>query len=117
MKRITPEQVVEAYLERGWVPRQEIWADVLPNGKPCGCGIGVLIGNDIHDLFDERWVVGHYGAVAERLGLEKDYAWGFTRGFDGSCTPNPRIHNPLKLQGIKDGRTAWEAVEREVLGR
>lgn len=103
MKRITQDQVVEAYRRTGWRPIQEAFYGRI-NGQHCGCGLGVMAGEDLgEDISD----------YAEALGLDHDYASGFTYGFDGNTLYG--APGTPRMLGWQDGRAAWEAVKREVL--
>lgn len=99
MKRITPEQVVHAYLETGLRPTQGAW---FHNG--CGCGVFAVcapsfIGDP--DDFDEPIAVGI-------LGLPQMYMRGFTNGFDGQG--RIELKSADWQAGYDDGKAAWKAV-------
>lgn len=118
MKRITPEQVVEAYKRTGWVPEQGEWVRDKPGGKRCGCALGVMIGDGIVSLLNCNSNKSPYAVVSGALKLTPGYVDGFAQGFDG---PLSRSYLSTKSEffntGYTDGRDAWEAVQREVLHR
>lgn len=102
MKRITPEEVVEAYRVTGLKP---IRGDFYLASLSCADGIGVLwhkilmtghrpIGVDIYD-----WACGQYYSY---------YTNYFIEGFNGYKCSN--LPNKRAKQGYEDGRAAWDAV-------
>lgn len=99
MKRITPEQVVEAYKVTGLKPCR-VWT--TPTGGEC-CGMGaiaVAAGTADHPLL---WADGIYG---------HQYRLGFTFGFD-DYGQNWRQEEPRNADfdsGYADGLAAAAAV-------
>lgn len=112
LKRITPEQVVEAYRRTGWRPIQEAFYDRI-NGQHCGCGLSVLVGDAEKVLQMECYTGLRLQLFANELGLTADYVSGFIRGYDGDGGSS--WWDSEKLLGWQDGRACWEAVKREVL--
>ena len=117
MKRITPEQVVEAYKQRGWRPRRSEWAVIDAEGNNCGCGLAVVAGFDIYQLFEklnDYNTVHHSVVMANELDLNLDYVTGYTAGFDGLAA-EPWMDEETCRIGYEDGAAAWEAVSKEVI--
>lgn len=109
MKRITPDQVIEAYQLTGWKPIQDDWIDKV-NGQICGCGLAVLIG-DAEKVRNFDSDIEY--RVADELGLSVEYVTGFVQGFDGGVMLN--YFTGEHKAGYEDGRAAWEAVKAEGL--
>ena len=111
MKRIRPEQVVEAALAirpRGW---RVIRGWTFRVGGCCGrggcCGLGALWlaeETDPPDMFP-------MAAIAKKFGIDPFYAQAFGCGFDGNDDSDHRARAcPTETTGMDDGRAAWAAV-------
>jgi hypothetical protein len=108
-KRITPEEVVAAYRATGLKPAQTDTLYTDESGALCGCAVGAL------------WLANHSNCT-NPIGENNSYGWGarkygvqyftdFYNGFDGIDGYIPETEH-----GFSDGRAAWSAVEREILG-
>lgn len=95
MKRVTPDEVIEAYRATGLQPAVLDWAHFDVDGKPCGCALTALyfqkatytenLGEKVYDLVDEIRddEAAPYLLFEEHLGLDQHYTEGFALGFDG----------------------------------
>jgi hypothetical protein len=90
IKRITPEEVLEAYEKTGLKPKQCSFR--IRDGKCCAVTVLVKAAgfNSSEELREER-------------AFSEEYFWGFVFGFDGRTGHDPK--------GGKDGQAAWEAVK------
>lgn len=110
-KRITPDQVVEAYRKTGLLPVQGRWfRSAGPDA--CACGLTALV-----HAFGEGWQRDHgaptFEGIEQAVGLTPDYASGFMRGFDG-MDPRHLACGEHKA-GHADGVAAWRAIEEAKL--
>ena len=108
MKRITPEDVVDAYIATGMYPVFRKWR--TRDGKG-GCGLTAIGGLNGHCVKSGS----RYRRFTELLGLDHSYVVGFTRGFDGydeGCEGDKKLteHDPYAL-GLADGLSARKAVK------
>lgn len=125
MKRITPEQVREAFLFTKLTPRQGEF--LFTDG--CGCGLGAVYTKQRMEEANEQFknkdaTISEWknGTIDERhICAELDeqyshaYRLGFAQGFDGFDTreiefPVGDIRNRY-IQGYKDGQDSFEAVQ------
>lgn len=104
IKRIMPQEVLDAYRETGMKPITGLDWD----GHGCGCALGAITAKTT-----ARYVTG--GAycfshmVLDQYGYEPRYLAGFMSGFDGS--PGV-VHESLAGGlGLADGEAAHVAVE------
>lgn len=125
MKRITPEQVREAFLFTKLTPRQGefLYAD------GCGCGLGAVYTKERMEEADEQfknmdatlseWKNGTIDEryICARFDEEYSHAYrlGFAQGFDDFLSrelefPEGDIRNRY-LEGFDDGLNAWKAVQ------
>lgn len=130
MKRITVEEVKEAYAKTGLVPVKADYYHVS-DGKECGCGafaVGclrdpemrgrvakVFASDDLEDEYHE-----HEDEAEERLRalFGNTYLVGFTLGFDGKSGYGPLgdldpYREGLYREGLEDGRAASNAVFKD----
>lgn len=109
MRRITPEQVVDAYAAIGVKPiRHAYEAMVGGEYRCCGlaaCALTLAERNDRMTLLHVRSV----------LGLNPEYQAGFTEGFDGTELNPDYDNSPEYLAGREDGLAAAVAVFKEQL--
>lgn len=110
MKRLTPEQVVEAYTSAGLTPAQGAYYRPSLNNA---CGIGAVViasgafdGDPIH----------FWSTFTNGLGFDESYHNGFTTGFDTVWLPSEMMDLEERIQpgfadGYADGRAAWDAVQ------
>lgn len=99
MNRITPEEVVKAYINIGWKPERAVYFN---KEKKCACGFGAMALANVEsennqDLFS--WIDSTY---------TDDYQSGFINGFDGDEITG--VRSDEWIIGFKDGKNAWEAV-------
>jgi len=106
MKRITPNSVVDAYIATGMYPVFRKWS-TRDNKGGCGLIVTLCSLNGSYPKHKSR-----FDTIVKVLGLELDYARGFTRGFDGRPPLNYSEYFDI---GQHDGRAAREAV-REYFG-
>jgi len=110
MRRLTPGEVRQAYIETGLHPIRKLWYDELDTGEKCGCGAGAILVHEgkgeimAHIVFREE--------IAEALGCTDPYLQMFLYGFDGIDLPD---RGPVPV-GYEDGRAAWLAVQDLVDG-
>lgn len=111
MKRVTPEQVIDAYRRTGWEPVQDEWFDKI-DGKVCGCALTAMIGSE-NRLREIMSMPGELEElIAAELGLSEDYVIGFVQGFDERAFFGG---GDVARIGWQDGKAAWEAVRQELL--
>ena len=108
-KRITPDQVVEAYLATGLVPIRDGWTDRIGDRR-CGCGLTAVATQISEANYDRisNAIMEEY-VIADLLDLSPKYVGGFADGFDGGKR-DPYESEDWQL-GYEDGRSAWEAVK------
>lgn len=96
-KRITPEEVVEAYRVTGLKPaRKKIYGDT------CRCGLGVMAAYADSPVHPYDWANDEYGVP---------YVDGFFKGFDGWDTAGiSEDWNDREWQGYEDGQKCATAV-------
>jgi hypothetical protein len=102
MKRITPEEVLDAYAKTGLKPHRGVWL-WKECGKRCGCGLGAMYvanGGDPPKVWSQE--------VIKTLGISIDYLNGFTCGFDDE-SPDYEPGGEEE-QGYTDGLAAAAAV-------
>lgn len=124
MKRITPEQVREAFLFTGLTPKQ---GEFLFNDG-CGCGLGAVYTKQRMEEANEQFknkeaTISEWknGTIDERhicADLDAEYSsayrTGFAQGFDGTPCDTENYHDDFRErydQGYKDGQDAFEAVQ------
>jgi hypothetical protein len=112
MKRITPEDVVDAYIATGLYPAFKRWKTRDGRG---GCGLTAIGGLNGHCVKSGR----RYEKFSKLLGLDQGYLYGFTAGFDGSpfcpamdCqTKHYGFDHEKVTMGLEDGLAARAAVK------
>lgn len=114
MNRITPEQVLKAYEQRGLKPMQDQWYEKAGQDR-CGCALTAVILSqhpELEDLEEEESLNEHidscHGALLDSL--DNDYISGFIGGFDQGKIPTINAR-PVYLDGHNDGKAVWEAVK------
>lgn len=124
MKRITPEQVREAFLFTKLTPRQGefLFAD------GCGCGLGAVYTKQRMEEANEQFqnletTLSEWknGTIDERhicSDLDDEYSSsyrsGFAQGFDDTPPDTENYQGELQemyLAGHEDGINAWKAVQ------
>jgi hypothetical protein len=111
MKRITPDEVLKAFLENSLVPIQDSYAEI-DSGKECTCGLSALVIAKGAKFGFVRGVEDQENFVLETMkseGFDPHYLVGFVLGFDGNQGREPETEE--LLLGKKDGQAAWEAVK------
>ncbi len=116
MKRITVEQITNAYETTGLEPINNEFVSILEDQTACACALSALYVQQqegevfehvtklievLYDLPDNKEPVF---ILAEALGLDLKYAIGFVGGFDGG-----RFHNFFgehRALGYADGKAA-----------
>lgn len=112
IKRITPDQVLNAYRTQCIRPIRDTWARYTNDGERCGCGLtAVLVDKGGPVAFSRVFLIkAHIPHVVRELGLSRSYVVGFVRGFDDDdISDGIDSHSAL---GHADGKAAWEAVSR-----
>jgi len=102
MRRITVDEIKEAYKATGLTPARNTWGE---SGSGCACGLGVLAvaaGVPIDDLCSD--------VVYDTINLDEFYGLGFTNGFDGNTRLGALSHRPGFNQGYDDGAAAAAAI-------
>lgn len=99
-KRITPEEVIEAYHKTGLNPIQGQFF-----GEGCACGFGAY---SVANFGPEEVAKRHIALTEGRRQFGFDYRWGFTDGFDDIRAENPE--DERYAAGYEDGQAAWAAV-------
>ena len=98
MKRITPEDVVDAYQKTGFTP---CFGHFLSEDGKSGCGITVVLAAEGRPI-----ALGRIGEEAMKT-MSNSYIDGFWNGFDGFN----QTHGPEeRVQGNADGLAARAAV-------
>lgn len=113
MRRITPQEVLDAYNQTKLVPVNSEWGYVATeNGMKCGCALTALgTCKTDFDEFLDNVMECECEYVADLLGYDQEYLTGFVDGFDG-CFFMGQSDN-FRL-GAKDGVAAREEVERNI---
>lgn len=110
MKRITPEQVVEAYRKTGLKPVRERWV-AWSGGECVVCGlsaVAIAAGNEAKEI-EQRTIKTR--CIGEMLGLPIEYVGGFADGFDDESVSESRLRDSEEfIAGHADGIAAREAV-------
>jgi hypothetical protein len=99
MKRITPQEVLEAYEKTGLKPMQ---GDYYPQ-EGCACGMGAIATSN---GYIDTGLEPFYSKLFRKYGTK--YHDGFTHGFDGGTVV---MNNENFIKGHTDGKAAWEAVK------
>lgn len=103
MRRITVDEVLEAYRKTGLVPERGAYYK-----EGCACGLGVILfaaGADMNVGDDSL-----NAEVEKLLGIDDSYRVGFVRGFDGKL-PLPNRENQAVFDiGYTDGQACAAAV-------
>lgn len=115
-KRLSPDQIDEAYDRIGATPRRNTYHESKDNS---GCGIGVFaiacLGWETDCDTDrlKRNLVLH--TLWRDAGYDNNYRRGFTWGFDGDELDPKKdqdvMSNELFMMGYPDGQAAWEKVK------
>ncbi len=111
LKRINPEEVMQAYTELGIKPIQGCYHNSDYN---CACGVGVMAIKLRHQdlLSKKRKVQGialsNYFGYLTVHGYDCNYLSGFIHGFDDVDTDKNDTDN-FKL-GVEDGKATWQKV-------
>lgn len=108
MKRILPEQVVEAYHATSLKP---IRGSFFDEEFGLACAIGALACED-PDFDREKGMFSVY--VQDMFDLTSSYVAGFMAGFDTDINIED-VLQPEMAQGYRDGKAAWKAVKEEFL--
>lgn len=107
MRRITAQEVVQAYISTGLVPKQGVFSCMDNDGNDVACGLTAVA------LHQKRLYYGHFrsdGWHEKVLGITEMYFNGFWRGFDTSLTEDYGISQEWTV-GFQDGLAAWKAVK------
>lgn len=99
MKRINPDQVVEAFRFTKLKPLQEEYF-----GDGCACAFGALYIMNGGTKLD----ASNVDEFADKLTGNNQYAWGFMMGFDGDKWMKDDRSEAFRM-GWDDGETAWRA--------
>lgn len=111
MKRITPDQVVEAYRTKGLAPRPYTTGMKRSDGTVMCCALGAFRGPVLSS--DDVW--GFFKSLDDEFGSE--YITGFMLGFDDSFGNNGDLSAffkdcPEEALGYEDGTAAGQAVRQ-----
>ena len=109
-KRLSPDDIAEAYDRIGATPRRNTYFHMSSNS---GCGIGVFA---IANLGCEPdWDSRTVNAMLRDSGYDNNYRRGFAWGFDGDELDAEHdrdvMSNELFMTGYPDGQAAWEKVK------
>jgi hypothetical protein len=110
MKRITPEEVVEAYKVTGYKPIRMGWfIDCGDHCEACGLTVcSVAIGKN-QKTKEKAAIVDRWEEyLTESLEISTGYLRGFVSGFDG-YTSGPLLNGDAYI-GFNDGVAAAQAV-------
>lgn len=109
MRRITPEEVVEAYRKTGAKPCPNVYL-VFTDNECLACGLGavLLAEREQEAIAAVREGGGSLPMIWDMVGAA--YEEGFSGGFDPRPFPAPEGPGERIQQGYEDGRAAWEAV-------
>ena len=108
LKRITPEQVIEAYGTTGLKPKQKRY---YSKDRTCACGIGAIFAS-IGDVWNDHDFPSNAAERYANIKYGYDYTQGFVQGFDSA--PVGSFRSDESKQGHADGQAAWEAVKHLV---
>lgn len=121
IKRITPEEVREAYKSTGIKPALMDWAHFDADDKPCGCALTAVylsksyspdtLRHQMFDLINEtKDGNGPENLMEETLDLDYDYITGFTNGFDDMLVSD---HRSQEFEiGYEDGKAVRNQIIR-----
>jgi hypothetical protein len=100
MKRITPEDVVDAYIATGRFLIQHTWS--TEDGGACGLGVLFLAaGGRCEDAYSKAI----YDKLSEVHGLDPDYCMHFSHGFSLNVGEESSCHS----EAFRDGVAARKA--------
>ena len=119
MRRITAEEVIEAYGKTGLTPIQEEWFVNFKSGSgPCACGLtAVAMAKGLSEVSRLKDISLPL-RVRRTLDISFPYMDGFTMGFDGyniaDTDENYEDYDKWKQyqQGHSDGVVAWGLVNQ-----
>jgi hypothetical protein len=130
VKRIMPEEVVEAFRETKLIPTQQMYLDTVDDEGTddlyCACGLGAIyafeqmkMGKTLDALTNRITSIDVPTYIEKEKGLSKPYRYAFTRGFDNAPIKEALYHNmnytPEDIehskQGYEDGRASYLAMQ------
>lgn len=120
MKRITPEQVLEAYNGTGLTPGNQMWLYFRGDGTACVCALSAIAISQ-GKLYEYEIASDDFTRrdMAEALDLPVAYVHGFTNGFDCADYYNVYTDEVDRMnykQGFEDGERAWRTVAQHFFG-
>jgi hypothetical protein len=113
-RRITPEEAMEAYRVTGLVPARDTWADLLDDGKLCGCLQTAFYLQAFPDAPRKCVKLNHDVSYWFEANYGTEYSGGIIGGFDGYGPRDESCSAEHKL-GYVDGLAAWSAVAAALL--
>ncbi len=105
-RRISAQEVVQAYIRTGLIPKQGVFACLDNDGNDVACGLTAVA------LHQKGLHYGHFrtdGWHEAVLGLTAMYFDGFWHGFD--CATMDRGEGQEWDIGYRDGWESWRAVK------
>ncbi|MGE6227579.1 hypothetical protein [Paenibacillus chitinolyticus] len=102
-KRITPEQVREAFKNTGLVPKKHTFGD----GRTCGCAITAIA------VESKPGCHRNFYDFVESMGYDGEYLYYFINGFDGKNNINFLKLSEIYLIGYRDGEAARRLIFME----
>lgn len=114
IKRISEDEVIEAYKKTGIKPIRGEWHIVLNNEHFC-CPLATLVAMHNPDMvFKDQ--LGSTEEFADALGLDYDYVLGFITHFDHDDIGKERETNNINHRiGLYDGKSVYKALVDEGL--
>jgi hypothetical protein len=100
MKRITPEDVVDAYIATGRFLIQHTW--ITEDGGACGLGVLFLAAGG---RCEEAYSRAIYTKLGDVLGVHADYCMDFSHGFSLNVGEESSCHS----EAFRDGVAARKA--------
>ena len=117
MKRIEPQEVVNAFKELGMKAKQNSYMTISYDREtswtPCACGLGGvylqrnnLSPDEVQTLLENDYLTDDINTFFD-IDYTKNYRLGFVRGFDNSSFSfHPIDTTPEYIQGYEDGKQA-----------
>lgn len=113
MKRIRPEEIVEAYKKVSFRPTWRSYGHSSKGDVHCGCPLSALacsLGMDEDPEYVDAGAAPDF--LAHEHGYDQGYLCGFIAGIDGGKRQENPVHPHQKAANIghDDGTAAWMAV-------
>lgn len=108
MRRLSPDEVIDAYQKTGRTPQRGSYRGFDGSTFACGVGAVAIAHKNCADA------LGIFQTFVHELGYGASYHDGFTNGFDGrsrELIKSEMWEFKRFVDGYEDGQAAWEAVK------